>query len=86
MSTLKDIAARVGVSQGCVSRVLKGDPTFSIQEATRFKIDVYKRQTMVRAPYFSLSLMYKRQKGSPSTCTSSSASSMLVESSPRVSP
>ena len=38
MSTLKDIAARVGVSQGCVSRVLKGDPTFSIQEATRFKI------------------------------------------------
>lgn len=38
MSTLKDIANRVGVSQACVSRVLKRDPTFSIQEATRFKI------------------------------------------------
>ena len=42
--------------------------------------------TMNRAPNLSASLMYSRQKGRPSTCTSSSASSILVASSPRVSP
>ena len=42
--------------------------------------------TMRRAPKRAASFMYSRQNGRPSTCTSSSASSMPAESSPRLVP
>ena len=42
--------------------------------------------TITRAPNFAASFIYNRQKGSPSTCTSNSASSIPAESSPRLVP
>lgn len=38
MTTLKDVAAKAGVSQAAVSRVLKNDRTFSVSEGTRQRI------------------------------------------------
>ena len=38
MSTIREIAKRVGFSQATVSRVLKDDPTFSVKDSTREKI------------------------------------------------
>ena len=42
--------------------------------------------TMNRAPNLALRRMYSRQKGRPSTCTSSRATIMPVESRPRLVP
>ena len=70
--------------------------TASIQNCHRLfiknantQINIYTQMptpTIVRAPNFSASFMYKRQNGRPSTCTSSSASSIPAESSPRLVP
>ena len=38
MTTIREIAKRVGFSQATVSRVLKDDPTFSVKDSTREKI------------------------------------------------
>ena len=37
MATLKDIAAKAGVSQGTVSRILNGDATLNVAAETREK-------------------------------------------------
>ena len=38
MVTIKEIAKQAGFSPATVSRLLNGDPTFSVKEATRRRI------------------------------------------------
>ena len=55
----------------------------------KMQINMYTQMptpTMVRAPNLAASFMYSRQKGRPNTCTSSRASSIPAESSPRLVP